>query len=250
MGRVTIHHNPRIKWQRERVGQFETGLVKLGFEVCVSNSRDRVSEDPAVLFGTTFFKAIEDDHPWMLVDRASYGDPDFVQLVWNGHGQRGDHMVPDGYTADRFKSHGITLQPWKRGRLRVLCGQEQPYAPITLEEWYAKEAPACSAFKPHPSVNDSYPGLKKVKNFDDWGYAVVLNSSVGVECLIRGIPVQECDQGSMLFGHFRFIDRENERRRFFEWLAWTQWRWEEIEQGEPIRHLFEWHHQTELERTA
>jgi len=29
-----------------------------------------------------------------------------------------------------------------------------------------------------------------------------------------------------------------DRGDWLRWLAWTQWRWDEIRQGEPIRHLF------------
>jgi hypothetical protein len=29
-----------------------------------------------------------------------------------------------------------------------------------------------------------------------------------------------------------------DRQEWANWLAWTQWRWDEIEAGLPIKHLF------------
>ena len=30
-----------------------------------------------------------------------------------------------------------------------------------------------------------------------------------------------------------------DRKPWLEWLSWTQWSWDEIRDGNPIRHLFE-----------
>jgi hypothetical protein len=43
--------------------------------------------------------------------------------------------------------------------------------------------------------------------------------------MLKGIPVDVKDPTSMA-------------NKTLGWLAWTQWSWDEIEQGEPIRHLF------------
>jgi hypothetical protein len=223
--------------------QFESGLKKLGFDVQISNDRRRVNDDPCILFGTTFFTEIENaEGDWLLVDRASYGDPQFVQLVWNGHGKRGDHKAPESPTSERFESHSILLEQWKSGPRRVLCGQERSYCPISLEDWYAKVAPSCGWFKPHPKVGGNVKGLKTVNDFNDCGYAITLNSSVAIECLIKGIPVEVHDEGGLAYGHklLKFHNRNADRLEFFAWLAHTQWHWSEIEAGEPIRHLFEW----------
>lgn len=219
-----------MAWQVKRLPALVTGLNRLGFTVSVTESRGRVSHDPAVILGTTFFREVEDSPgDWLLVDRASYGDPEFVQLVWNGHGNRGDHKVPT-HTDARFISHGVTLKAYQGGSRVVLCGQERAYSPDwTLSEWYAYRSD-CSHFRPHPAVPVLPVNMPVAETFKDCGLAVTLNSSVAIQCLIDGIRVEVDDVGGMAYS---MKDRET----LFPWLAYTQWTWEEIETGQ-IRHLF------------
>lgn len=226
---VAIHFEPGIAWQAKRVGDFSEGLKSLGIDHVITSSRERVA-DVAILFGTTFWRKIEDDKPWMLVDRASVGDPYYVQLVWNGHGRRGDHMVPPWADEGRWEDLERELWPLTLGYSDVvLCGQTEPYSPHwdRMEDWYAtvKEA---THFRPHPQGNN--PTELPVKK--DWIDAKfhVLNSSVGVEAVIRGRPVEIHDEGCMAFG-------SEDRETWAHWLAWTQWRWDEIREG--IGHLFD-----------
>src|SRR5690606_30708483 len=108
---VAIHFEPRVPWQAKRVNDFSAGLDGLGIEHETTTTRSRVA-DVSILFGTTFWRDIEnDDGEWLLVDRASIGDPDYVQLVWNGHGQRGDHRVPPWADEGRWEDLGVELWP-------------------------------------------------------------------------------------------------------------------------------------------
>ncbi len=226
---------PSVPWQVPFAVQLSEGLSKLGIASCITEERQRTDFGFPILLGTTFWRDIEQDGQgdWLLVDRASFGDPQFVQLVWNGHGRRGDHKVPENASAARWGSICPPVQPLRSGDVRILCGQHRTYSPhfATPADWY--RAVQADAFRPHPAVSDNPTGLPVVTSWDD-ATAHVLNSSVGIDCLINGVPVVEYDQGFMGWGW-----RRDGREAMFHWLAWTQWHHHEIRQGEPIRHLFE-----------
>jgi hypothetical protein len=227
---IAIHYESNVPWQRLRVQQFSSGLTALGLNHEVTSSRTRVS-DHAILFGTTFWRKIEDNWPWLLVDRASIGDPEYVSLVWNGHGNRGDHCVPDAIDSARWDTLGVELQPQSVPFFdAVICGQTEPYSPHwhSMAEWYDSIVGA-THFRRHPAgVNPTC--LPEKRGWDANFH--VLNSSIAVEAAIRGCPLVVHDEGCMAHG---IQDRES----WAHWLAWTQWRWDEIESGKPIKHLFE-----------
>jgi len=228
---IAIHFEPGVEWQAKRVQAFSDGLTALGLSHITTSSRTRVA-DIAILFGTTFWRHIENDGgKWMLVDRASIGDPEYVQLVWNGHGKRGNHMVPNSVDDGRWNALDIDLAPERFGfEDIVICGQTEPYSPhwANMEDWYASIQYA-THFRPHPvGGNPTTLPIKK-----DWDANFhVLNSSVGIEAVIRGRPVKIYDEGCMAHG---IADRQ----QWAHWLAWTQWQWDEIRDGKPIKHLFE-----------
>lgn len=227
---IAIHHEPAVEWQERRVQQFSDGLKAIGIDHVVTSSRERVS-DVAILFGTTFWRRVEDDQPWLLVDRASIGDPDYVSLVWNGHGRRGDHCVPDSIDEARWKALGVEIKPQQAPfRDTVICGQTEPYSPHwnTMAEWYETVVDA-THFRQHPSGGN--PTALPTKRGWNANFHV-LNSSVAVEAALRGCPLKVHDEGCMAHG---IQDRE----AWAHWLAWTQWNWNEIESGYPIKHLFE-----------
>lgn len=227
---VLIHAEPNIVWHAPFAAKLHAGLKRLGITAGVTSSRVRES-DVAILLGTTLWRQVEATGRYLLVDRCSFGDTNqWVSLVWDGHGRRGNHCVPADL-GNRWESLGFTLRDWRTGSRVVLCGQTEPYSPHwdCLEDWYATVK--ATHFRPHPHGSNP-TGFPVTRSWDDCGLAVTLNSSVGVDALLNGIPHQACDEGSMAWG---VEDREDWAR----WLAWTQWHHDEIEAGEPIRHIFE-----------
>src|SRR6476620_9955641 len=103
--RVVIHCEPHSSWQPKRAAYFAEGFRAKGIPCEVTDSRTRIDYCPAVLLGTTFWRDIErDGGEFLLVDRCSFGDTErFVSLVWNGHGRRGDHRVPEYFNVERWE---------------------------------------------------------------------------------------------------------------------------------------------------
>lgn len=235
---ITIHAEPNIDWHIRGAARFLEGLYAIGLEARVSSSRVRESEI-AILLGTTCWRNIETDGRYLLVDRASWGDPEYVSLVWDGHGRRGNHMVPMDL-GNRWGRIGCEVQPWRDGQKIVLCGQTETWSPHyrSLTDWY--DQVDATHFRGHPA-GDNPTGLPRWQTWDDVGLAVTLNSSVAVDAVMAGIPTVTMDGAAMAWdvtAHTQEIIKPD-RRPWLEWLAWTQWHWDEIREGEPIKHLFE-----------
>jgi hypothetical protein len=125
----------------------------------------------------------------------------------------------------------------------VLCGQHAPYSPHydLIEDWYGDVASYATHFRKHPAAAN--PTTRPLTN--DWNgcrLAITLNSSVAVDTVMAGIPTITMDEGSMAWdvtGHSPDDVKTPDRRAWIRRLAWTQWHHQEINDGEPIRHLFE-----------
>lgn len=235
---AVIHCNPGVPWQVRRGNYFAEGLRAAGIKVEFTADRFRHDEGFPILLGTTFWKDVErDGREFLLVDRCSFGDTDnFVSLVWNGHGRRGDHKTPSTVDASRWEAMGMELRPWCQGGSRVvLCGQVETYSPHwpSVDAWYSDVR--ATHFRKHPaSVNTTK--LPDAADFTDTKAAVTLNSSVGCWCVINGIPTITMDQGAMAWdvtGHSLDDIRTPEREPWAHRLAWTQWSDDEIRKGTP-----------------
>jgi hypothetical protein len=228
---LVIHCNPRVKWQAKRSQFFAEGLHAKGIHHEITDSFERLDDRPAILLGTTFWRAVEATGEYLLVDRCSFGDTDvFTSLVWNGHGKRGDHKVPTNYDASRWEKHKVDLLPWKAGSKRVVCGQTESYCDKNLTDWY--RSVGATHFRKHPA-GENPTGLPEWNSFDDCEL-VTLNSSVAVQGIIRGVRTEVHDGGGMAYG----VECNDESRlQFMHWLAWTQYSDQEVCEGVP----WDWH---------
>jgi hypothetical protein len=230
---LVIHCNARVKWQAKRVQLFAAGLAAKGIDYEITDSFARLDDRPAILLGTTFWRDVEATGEYLLVDRCSYGDTDvFTSLVWNGHGGRGDHRIPENYDASRWEKFHVELMPWKHGTKRVVCGQTESYSDRNLGDWY--RSVGATHFRKHPA-GDNPAGLPEWNSFHDCEL-ITLNSSVAIQGMIQGVKTEVHDIGGMAFGT---ECTDEGRLALMHRLAWTQWSDEEIKQGSPIGHLFE-----------
>lgn len=134
----------------------------------------------------------------------------------------------------------MDLGEWRQGGSRVvLCGQHDSWAPqyARPEDWY--QTVTATHFRPHPAgyANAPYP---IARNFEDCRQAVTLNSSVGVQCVLAGIPTVTMDEGAMAWPVTSHVVGEiatPDRLPWCHWLAWTQWTDDEIREGKPWKFL-------------
>lgn len=198
------------------------GLRRIGIKARIAESRTRVSDGPAILFGTTLWRQIEAaPGDWLLVDRASVGDPFYVTLGWNGRGRMADYRSPVKIDGSRWEALAVELAaPRDSGENVIICG-----------EWDGSHPQVAGThFRPHPAGGNP-TSLPTVTDWID-GHYHGMRSSVLVEAVIRGYQTTAHDPSSMIYGM-------QDRDAWARWIAWTQWSWDEIRQGEPIRHLFE-----------
>jgi hypothetical protein len=247
---IVIHCEPRIEWQGAFADKMQRGLANIGLKAEIRNTQFRCS-DIAILLGTTRWRNIENDGGrYLLVDRASFGDPYYVSLVWDGHGRRGDHKVPENPDPARWEQMELNnyamVLPWRPGSKVILAGQTETYSPNypSLDAWYGEVHEYCSHFRPHPAamVMDRPFGLRKCADLDDCKLLVTLNSSIGVAAVMNGIPTVTMDEAAMAWDVTSHRPGEiitPERDDWLHWLAYTQWNHDEIEAGAPISHLFE-----------
>lgn len=239
---AVIHCERRVAWHLPFAQKMRDGLARIGIAAQISDSRRRFELGFPILLGTTFWRQVEATGDYLLVDRCSFGDTDHnVTLVWNGHGRRGDHRIPERVTADRWERHGIELAPYQRGSRVILCGQTETYSPHwrSMEDWY--RSVKATHFRPHPAGNNPNM-LPTALDFADCKAAVVLNSSVAVKAVMQGVPTVTMDEGSMAWdvtGHSLEDIRTPDRLPWCHYLAWTQWSHDEIREGRPIAHYFE-----------
>lgn len=243
---VTVHASPSIGWHREWAPRFEEGLRRIGVEHRLTHERQRVGPELAILLGTHSFRAVERDGPYLLVDRASFGDTHrWATLVRDGHGRRGDHRVPPGAPAHRWEwaedAAGVTVEPWRTGSRRVLCGQTETWSPHwqRLEDWYAAVFEYATHFRAHPSGSNP-TGMESCKSWADVGLAITLNSSIAVQAVLAGVPAVTMDEAAMAWDVTSHVPCETvrpPRAAWLHWLAWTQWHIDELAEGKPWAHL-------------
>jgi hypothetical protein len=231
-----VHYEPGIAWHSPFAHTIAGGLGRLGLNFSLTTQRDRVSDDCAILLGTTCWREIETTGPYLLVDRCSFGDTNkFVSLGFNGHGRRGDHKVPANYDDSRWKLHGVPLRNPPFGHRVVLCGQVEAYCDRLLSDWYADWHGIATHFRPHPAALDHCPGFRRCLDWVGVKSAITLNSSVAIDAIINGVGVIVDDEGGMAW---EYANGNLGRNELMHWLAWTQYSHEEIAEGRPIAHLF------------
>lgn len=248
ISRAVIHVEPRIAWQATFVPSIVEGLRSIGVPYSVTRSRERIGSGMPILLGTTCWRAVEADGPYLLLDRCSFGSPgEWMSIVMNGHGRRGDHRVPEVRDGSRWEQHAVEIRPWRTtGSRTILCGQTETYSPHFADcgAWYGRVAPTCTHFRPHPAAEGPSGSeclaarLPIARSWDECRLAVTLNSSVAVDTVLAGIPSVTMDEAAMAWdvtGHAPDELVTPDRTEWLHWLAWTQWTHDEIREGTPWR---------------
>jgi hypothetical protein len=259
---VRVYGKPNIAWHDRYAQYFYDGLRKLGVTAeftskgVVPPARDNHVD---VLFGPNHFRAVQNElaaqgRPYLIVNRAWWGDPDAVAITWNAI--NGYAYWPE-LSNELLRPVGVPAPPRAeplQGYV-LLLGQARlhTYAFTSLEHWYGvavQEAVAVHGrhvpvvFRPHPSWGgDAPPGTQLARHgslqqaLAGAKQVLTLNSTAAVECMQRGVPTVAYDRGSPVWdcaarhpsqqpawGRWGQVERR---------LGRQQWRWEELAAGTP-----------------
>lgn len=222
---------------------FLAGLRKAGFDACQgAPERPRLGE---VLVIWNRYDAVERvadrfeaegglvlvaENGYLGVDRENRQRYAIAVHAHNGRGQ----WYPGG--PERFAALGIELKPERAGGDYVLIAPNRSFGMrggVMPQEWAERMARAWRA-QGVPVRIRTHPGnLKPVRALEDdlagAARVVIWSSSVGVQALVEGIPV-DCHAPW-------WICKGKPRQKVLQDLAWAQWSVAEIESGEPFSHL-------------
>jgi len=150
---------------------------------------------------------------------------------------------------ERLNALGIELKPWRQAGEHILVCPNRSFG-VGNQVMHPVWGERCAAHlrratgrpvqvRPHPG-NDA-PRRPLQTDLEGAWAVVIWSSSCGVHALQQGIPVF-CEapawilKGAAAAGPVD-APAAPERRPHFERLAWAQWQIQEIERGEPFRHL-------------
>lgn len=186
-----------------------------------------------------------------------------IATFQTGHWQLGLNrlgwIVPDPMPVDRFQALGIPIRRRSnRGRAVYVCGQHAGDPSHGLDrdgiaQWAMREIGYVRARTMRPIVWRSHPdspleigGVEQSAGLIDWDdvYSVIcINSNVGLEALLNGVPVfcRE-DAPYAALGARRFAEKVNppsvrDVQDYLARVAWSQWTLAEIRTGKPIEFL-------------
>lgn len=253
---VRIYARPmthQIKWGQS----FCEGLKRHGIKamMCGPPKNEYQRSDVAVFWSHRFQPPAGQDY--IVLENAYLDREHYASAGWNGLNGRADFCnasVPD----DRGRRFYDLIQPLRFGEYILIMGQVRGDMSIdgldfvAWAEGVAREVgsvvskPIC--FRRHPKdPGMQIEGARIVNGSLDEAiggahWVVTYNSSSAVEAALAGVPVAAFDEGSMAWpiaGHeleYRVASTE-ERQRWVDRLAYTQWTAEEMERGETWAHL-------------
>lgn len=241
---------------------FEAGLAAAGYavqhgppvypilpdEVLLIWNRYDVTEQMADQFEARGGTVLVAENGYLGVDRA---DRRIYAIARGRH--NGGGWWPQG-DAERFEKLGIELQPWRKEGGHILVAANRSFGtrgnimPIGWLEDVARRLRQHTQrpikLRPHPGNYDSKVPL--ARDLENAWAVVIWSSSVGVEALVRGIPVfceanwwicKEASFGDIRGIELQGIEGHSARLHAMRRLAWAQWTVEEITSGLPFRQL-------------
>lgn len=173
-------------------------------------------------------------------------DRQIYAMARHAHNGRG-HWFAGG--PERFKSLGIEVKPWRTDGDHILVAPNRSFGMpggVMPEGWGERIAAELRRntgrkvrLRPHPG--NGRPVVPLDDDLRNAWAVVIWSSSVGVESLVRGIPVVccapwwICKRGAL--SSIGEVGSEPERTRALEEMAWAQWTVKEIADGTAFRHL-------------
>ena len=228
----------RIPWQAKLAPILSEGLKKLGVPHNINGD-----EGVPILLGPNAHRDFEKP-PFLQVNRYFIGTGlgavhETVAISWNGFnglGQFNIGTIDEDRLWKFIKPQDIL--PWKTGALYLLFDQvDNGRSDTSLTDWrrnlqFNYRVRNHISRRPPPMEKD----LVNVKA------GITFNTTAGVECLMKGVPVVAYDKGNPLYA---FVGHDIEdivypdRVSIFSVLANCQYTYEEIAEGSWFKRLAE-----------
>jgi hypothetical protein len=248
MNKVVIYSKPDIQWHARYAPAFAEGLRQQGVgSVVVRTTRAPTAGELPLILGPNCFGQVQQHcadtgRPYLLVNRAFWGDPDAVAIGWNGMNGHADFVSNE----DKMLPTALGLKPLREPNPRghaLIIGQYDlaTREHHSLDLWYANAtAQVRQAFpnmtvsvRPHPAVyNDPMPLHYALGSVD---LVMTLNSTACVAAAIAGVRVCAQDKGSIGWGvlplHPAHPMDPGLRLPWLRRLASSQWRQDELAYG-------------------
>ena len=189
------------------------------------------------------------------------GIADFDAKYWQVGIDRLGWVPPFQCSPDRLDALSIKMKSRKRRGDRVyVCGQHEgdPSHGLDrngIERWASEKIKRLSmvtdreiVWRPHPDSIIDLPGIEASTGPIDWDDVfciVTINSNIGHEAIVEGVPVVCQDSAPYTaLAHEAFteglrVPSTKERRKYFSRLAYGQWTLDEMEQGKPQEWLIQ-----------
>lgn len=203
--------------------------------------------------------------PCVVVDYGYMSRVSGIRTMKEGYWQVGVNRlgwVPDfNCPSDRFDDLRVTIEPRKKWGSKVyVCGQHDgdPSHGLNRDQiitWAYDNindlkmiTDRSIVWRSHP---DTHIGIGNVENstgpidWDDVFCVVTINSNIGHEALLNGVPViaqgdaAYSELANDAFSEDLFVPSVKTRRRYFSRLAYAQWTLDEIARGIPQQWLIE-----------
>lgn len=267
--KIAIHMG-RSEWQRQWCQAFAFGLRRHGIQAKVIGCRHPAYAEPvecdlAVFWGHRAKDVIRAQRRagkhYLVLERGHLGGLEerrnWCSAGFNGLGGRAAYPKAQDGGARWERLWSYLMKPWRQeppleAAPVVIMGQmkgDQALAGADIDQWYREAARVIRehhgiepAFRPHPlGVQEAPEGVPLFAGSlaDALAAAravVTLNSTVGVDAAVAGVPVTVCDEGAMAWPVAALgLEAEPvtpDREAWAHDLAWCQWSEEEMRRGE------------------
>lgn len=211
--RVSIHTNRSLDHQVRLANALLSGFTLLGYDAQLTE-KPTDDSDIHVVLGPHYAKQQNLGKKTILLDRAFWGDPEYISLAWMTH-NGGRKYVTDA-SDDRPKPE---LKPMKKGNRKLLLldyGMETGY-------------PA-DEVRYHPSQVKPDEDLQTVLDRNDIAFGYV--STAMVNAAISGLYTIALDSRCPT-KDIEYFGRE----QWLNNLSYMNWNDAELESGEALKHL-------------
>lgn len=195
-----------------------------------------------------FQEATRSGFPWYYVDNSYFDVVRGVQWRVTRNAQQCNGKSEGD--PERWRRLGLEVAPWRRTGKHILVAHQSPfwYVRHGLEGWAAAIESDLRKVSTRPIRHRGKPGqvaetpVPLAEDLRDCWVVVVHSSAVGVEALLRGIPIiatAPCALSPMSgeLGDIEELFYPADRERFFSVLAANQWTADEIRGGTAWRSL-------------